>query len=269
MKFFRVFRKFCEMIKIKRPEEIELMRVAGRVTAEVLDIMRESIRPGISTGELDRLAEEHIRRNNGIPAFKNYRPAANMTPFPGTICASINEEVVHGIPDFNRILQEGDIISVDVGAYVNGWCGDAACTFPVGNISGSRKKLLEVTQESLNRAIKAALSGNTLGDIGHSIESFVKPLGYGIVRDYTGHGIGKKMHEAPQIPNYGDAGQGLTLQTGMTIAIEPMIMSGLEDVKVGSNGWTVSTVDGSDAAHFERSIAILDDGPEILTKWGM
>jgi len=255
------------MIKIKRPEEIELMRVAGRVTAEVLDIMREAVRPGISTGELDRLAEEHIRKNNGIPAFKNYKPAFNMTPFPGTICASINEEVVHGIPDFNRILQEGDIISVDVGAYVNGYCGDAACTYAVGAISPEKQKLLDATEESLNRAIAAALNGNTLGDIGYAVESYVTPLGLGIVRDYTGHGIGKKMHEAPQIPNYGRAGQGMTLKTGMTIAIEPMIMSGREDVKVGANGWTVSTVDGSDAAHFERSIVILDDGPEILTKW--
>ncbi|MBR1487217.1 MAG: type I methionyl aminopeptidase [Synergistaceae bacterium] len=255
------------MIKIKRPEEIELMRVAGRVTAEVLDIMREAVRPGISTGELDRLAEEHIRKNNGIPAFKNYKPAFNMTPFPGTICASINEEIVHGIPDFNRILQEGDIISVDVGAYVNGYCGDAACTYAVGAISPEKQKLLEVTEDSLNRAIAAALKGNTLGDIGYAVESYVTPLGFGIVRDYTGHGIGKNMHEAPQIPNYGKAGQGMTLKSGMTIAIEPMIMSGREDVEVGANGWTVSTVDKSDAAHFERSIVILDDGPEILTKW--
>ena len=255
------------MIKLKTPEEIKLMRIAGRVTAEVLDIMREAVRPGISTGELDRLAEEHIRRNNGIPAFKNYKPSFNMTPFPGTICASVNEEVVHGIPDFSRILQEGDIISVDVGAYVNGYCGDAACTYPVGQISEKRRKLLEVTETSLNRAISQAISGNTLGDIGHAVEGYVKPLGFGVVRDYTGHGIGRKMHEAPQIPNYGKAGHGMTLKTGMTIAIEPMIMSGREDVKTGANGWTVSTADGSDAAHFERSIVILDDGPEILTAW--
>ncbi len=255
------------MIKIKTPQEIELMRIAGRVTAEVLDIMREVVRPGISTGELDRIAEEHIRANNGIPAFKNYKPGGDMTPFPGTICASINEEVVHGIPSFDRILQEGDIISVDVGAYVNGYCGDAACTYPVGEISGERMKLLKVTEESLNRAIAQALKGNTLGDIGHAVESYVKPLGYGVVRDYTGHGIGRKMHEAPQIPNYGRAGQGMTLKAGMTIAIEPMIMSGREDVKTEDNGWTVSTVDKSDAAHFERSIVILDDGPEILTNW--
>lgn len=255
------------MIKIKSPKDIEFMKEAGRVTAEVLDIMRENVRPGISTGELDRLAEEHIRKNNGIPAFKGYKPTFRMKPFPGTICASVNEEVVHGIPSFDRILQEGDILSVDVGAYVNGWCGDAACTYPVGEISEERKKLLDATEEALNRAIAAALAGNTLGDIGHAVEGYVIPLGLGIVRDYTGHGIGKKMHEAPQIPNYGKAGQGMTLKAGMTIAIEPMIMSGREEVKVGSNGWTVSTVDGSDAAHFERSIVILDDGPEILTKW--
>ncbi len=255
------------MIKLKTPEEIKLMRIAGRVTAEVLDIMREAVRPGISTGELDRLAEEHIRRNNGIPAFKNYRPMMSMTPFPGTICASVNEEVVHGIPSFDRILEEGDIISVDVGAYVNGYCGDAACTYAVGNISAERQRLLDVTEESLNRAIAVALKGNTLGDIGHAVEGYVKPLGFGVVRDYTGHGIGRKMHEAPQIPNYGKAGQGLTLKAGMTVAIEPMIMSGREKVKTGSNGWTVSTADGSDAAHFERSIVILDDGPEILTRW--
>lgn len=255
------------MIKIKTPEEIELMRIAGRVTAEVLDIMREAVRPGITTGELDRLAEEHIRRNNGIPAFKNYKPSSDMKPFSGTICASINDEVVHGIPDFNRVLNEGDIISIDVGAYVNGYCGDAACTYPVGQISDERRNLLDATEDALNKAIASALKGNTLGDIGYAVESYVKPLGYGIVRDYTGHGIGRKMHEAPQIPNYGRAKQGMTLKVGMTLAIEPMIMSGREDVKVGANGWTVSTVDGSDAAHFERSIVILEDGPEILTRW--
>ena len=255
------------MIHLKTQEDLKLMRIAGRVTAEVLDIMREAVRPGISTGELDRLAEEHIRANNGIPAFKNYKPAANMTPFPGTICASINDEIVHGIPKFSRILEEGDIISVDVGAYINGWCGDAACTYPVGAISEERMKLLKVTEESLNRAIAQALAGNTLGDIGNAVESYVKPLGYGVVRDYTGHGIGQKMHESPQIPNYGKAGQGMTLKAGMTIAIEPMIMTGREKVRVGSNGWTVLTADGSDAAHFERTVAVLEDGPEILTKW--
>ena len=255
------------MITLKTSEDIALMRIAGRVTAEVLDIMRDAVRPGISTGELDRLAEAHIRANNGIPAFKNYRPMSTMTPFPGTICASINDEVVHGIPQMSRILEEGDIISVDVGAYVGGWCGDAACTYPVGAISPERMSLLKATEASLNRAIASAIAGNTLGDIGHAVESYVMPLGYGVVRDYTGHGIGRKMHEAPQIPNYGRSGQGMTLKAGMTIAIEPMITARGEKVRTGSNGWTVLTADGSDAAHFERTIAILPDGPEVMTKW--
>ena len=255
------------MIKIKSAEEINLMRIAGRVTAEVLMIMRENVKPGISTGELDKLAEDHIRKNNGIPAFKNYRPSLSMTPFPGTICASINEEIVHGIPSYDRILQEGDILSVDVGACINGFFGDAACTYPVGEISAERQKLLNATEEALNLAIKAAISGNTVGDIGWAVESYIKPLGFGIVRDYTGHGVGKKLHEAPQVPNYGLPNNGVTLQTGMTIAIEPMIMAGNEETKTADNGWTVLTVDGSDAAHFERSIVILDDGPEILTAW--
>ena len=255
------------MITLKSSEDIARMRKAGRVTAEVLEIMRSAVRPGISTGELDRLAEAHIRANNGIPAFKHYQPTSNMTPFPGTICASINDEVVHGIPQMSRILEEGDIISVDVGAYVDGWCGDAACTYPVGSISPERMALLKATEESLNRAIAVALAGNTLGDIGNAVESYVVPLGYGVVRDYTGHGIGRKMHEAPQIPNYGRPHQGMTLKAGMTIAIEPMIMAGREKVRTGSNGWTVLTADGSDAAHFERTIAVLEDGAEVLTKW--
>ena len=241
------------------------MRIAGRVTAEVLMIMREAVRPGISTGELDKLAEEHIRANNGVPAFKNYRPMSNMTPFPGTICASINDEIVHGIPKMSRILNEGDILSVDVGACVNGYFGDAACTYPVGKISPERQKLLDATEQALNLAIKAAIVNNTVGDIGYAVESYIKPLGLGIVRDYTGHGVGQKLHEPPQIPNYGRAHSGMILQAGMTIAIEPMIMNGREDVKVGSNGWTVLTKDGSDAAHFERSVAILEDGPEIFS----
>ena len=254
------------MVHLKKPEEIVLMRRAGKVVADILDRVREAVRPGVTTAELDTLAEDYIRSCGGSPVFKGYRPSSDMTPFPGTICASVNEEVVHGIPGA-RVLEEGDILSVDVGVCLEGYCGDAACTYPVGSISGKRQALLEVTETSLNKAIEAALKGRTLGDIGYAVESYVKPLGYGIVRDYTGHGIGKKMHEAPQVPNFGHPRRGVTLQRGMTIAIEPMIMSGREDVKVGENGWTVFTADGSDAAHFERSIAILDDGPEILTPW--
>ena len=247
------------MVHLKSPAELVRMRRAGKVVADVLDHIREAVRPGVVTAELDGLAEEYIRSCGGAPVFKGYRPMPSMTPFPGTICASINEEVVHGIPSAERRLEEGDILSVDVGVCLDGYCGDAACTYPVGAISAERQALLDVTEASLNRAIDAALKGRTLGDIGYAVESYVKPLGYGIVRDYTGHGIGKKMHEAPQVPNFGHPGRGVTLQRGMTIAIE--------DVRVGENGWTVFTADGSDAAHFERSIAILDDGPEILTPW--
>lgn len=243
------------------------MRRAGKVVAEVLDLLREAVRPGISTGELDRMAEEHIRSCGAEPAFKGYRPAPSMSPFPGTICASINEEIVHGFPNDGRRLAEGDILSVDVGACLDGYYGDAACTYPVGAVSAERRKLLDVTEASLNRAIAAALAGRTIGDIGHAVESYVVPLGYGIVRDFTGHGVGKKLHEAPQVPNFGRSGRGVTLQPGMTLAIEPMIMAGREKVLIGENGWVVVTADGSDAAHFERSIAVTADGPEILTPW--
>ena len=243
------------------------MRRAGKVVADVLDLLREVVRPGVATGELDRMAEEHIRSCGAAPAFKGYRPAPSMSPFPGTICASINEEIVHGFPSNERRLVEGDILSVDVGACLDGYYGDAACTYPVGDISAGRRRLLEVTEESLNRAIAAALKGRTIGDIGHAVESYAVPLGFGIVRDYTGHGVGKKLHEAPQVPNFGRPGRGAVLQRGMTLAIEPMIMAGREKVLIGKDGWVVVTADGSDAAHFERSIVITDDGPEILTPW--
>lgn len=255
------------MLHLKRPDEIVSMRRAGRVVADILDKIADVVRPGITTLELDRIAEEIIKANNGKPAFKGYVPDAGMTPFPGTICASVNNEVVHGFPTDDRELREGDIISVDVGAFVDGYVGDAACTYPVGEISPERQKLLEVTETSLQRAIEAATIGHTVGDIGHAVESYVVPLGYGVVRDYTGHGVGRKMHEPPQVPNFGHPGRGVTLKRGMTIAIEPMITSGGEAVTIGDNGWVVLTADGSDAAHFERSIAISDDGPEVLTPW--
>lgn len=243
------------------------MRRAGKVVAEVLDIIGDTVRPGISTGELDRLAEEHIRSCGAVAVFKNYRPDRSMTPFPGTVCASVNEEIIHGFPSFDRILQEGDIISIDVGALLDGYVGDAACTYPVGEISPQRAELLRVTETSLDRAIAAAVRGATIGDIGHAVQSYAEGLGYGVIRDFTGHGVGKKLHEAPQVPNYGRPGRGVTLQRGMTIAIEPMIASGTYAIKIGRNGWTVCTADGSDAAHFERSVAVTDDGPEILTPW--
>ena len=255
------------MLHLKTPEEIDLLRKAGRVVADILDHIGTAVRPGVSTGELDRIAEEHISACGGTAAFKGYRMTSRTPPFPGIVCASINDEIVHGIPSDERKLEEGDILSIDVGVCLNGYFGDAACTYPVGAISPERQRLLEVTETSLNRAIEAARVGKTVGDIGYAVESYAVPLKYGIVRDYTGHGVGQKLHEAPQVPNFGRPGRGVMLQKGMTLAIEPMIMSGREAVRVGENGWTVLTADGSDAAHFERSIVVLDDGPEILTPW--
>ena len=255
------------MLHLKTPDEIDLLRKAGRVVADILDHIGTVVRPGVSTGELDRIADEHISACGGTAAFKGYRMTGRTPPFPGIVCASINDEIVHGIPSDERKLEEGDILSIDVGVCLNGYFGDAACTYPVGAISPERQKLLEVTETSLNRAIEAARVGKTVGDIGYAVESYAVPLKYGIVRDYTGHGVGQKLHEAPQVPNFGRPGRGVMLQKGMTLAIEPMIMSGREAVRVGENGWTVLTADGSDAAHFERSIVILDDGPEILTPW--
>jgi methionyl aminopeptidase len=255
------------MIRFKTEEELLVMRGAGKVVSDVLDALRDVVRPGVSTAELERVAEKRIVAGGGKAAFKGYRPSHAEQPFPGAICTSINREVVHGIPSDERILEEGDIVSVDVGVFLKGYYGDAACTYPVGNIGPNRKKLLEVTEKSLDLAIDASKKGNTTGDIGYTVENYVLANGLGLVRDYAGHGVGKKLHEAPQVPNYGIRGRGVTLQRGMTLALEPMVMAGKEDVMLGSDGWVVVTVDGSDAAHFERTIVITDDGPEILTPW--
>lgn len=255
------------MIHLKTKEELVLMRGAGRVVSDILDALREVVRPGVSTAELDRVAELRIAESGGTAAFKGYRPSHAERPFPGTICASVNQEIVHGIPSDARLLEEGDIVSVDVGVCLKGFYGDAACTYPVGAVGSVRKKLLDVTEKALALAIAAATKGNTVGDIGHAVESHVLAQGFGIVRDYTGHGVGKKLHEAPQVPNFGKPGRGVTLQRGMTLAIEPMVMSGKEKVEIGADKWVVVTADGSDAAHFERSIVVTDDGAEILTPW--
>jgi len=255
------------MIKLKTETELVRMRKAGAIAAGVLDMLREIVKPGISTGELDSAVSERIEREGAVSAFKGYKPAHAMCPFPGVICTSVNSEIVHGIPNRECILSEGDILSVDVGVCWQGYFGDAACTYPVGVISYSRARLLKVTLECLNNAIASARKDNTLGDIGHAVESHALANGYGIVRDYTGHGLGTKLHEAPQIPNYGKPGRGISLQSGMTLAIEPMIMAGGEEVVVGSDNWVVLTADGSDAAHFERSVVITDHETEILTPW--
>jgi methionyl aminopeptidase len=255
------------MITFKSDSDIAKMRHAGRIVADMLKLMRDMVKPGVDTLTLDKAAEDLLVRENAKPAFKGYKVPWVPMPFPGTICASINEEVVHGIPSKDRVLQEGDIISIDTGASYNGFFGDAACTFAVGEISESRKRLLDVTLQSLHEGIRTAKEGATIGDIGHAVEQVVVPAGFGLVRDYAGHGIGAKLHEAPQVPNYGKPGRGVTLKSRMTLCIEPMVMCGAEDVKSLSDGWTVVTVDGKDAAHFEHSLLITEDGAEILTPW--
>lgn len=255
------------MITFKSDRDLAKMRHAGRIVADILKLMKDMVKPGVDTLTLDLAAEALVRRAGATPAFKGYRVPWVKIPFPGTICASVNEEVVHGIPSADRILEEGDIISVDTGACYDGFFGDAACTFAVGKISEERQRLLDVTLESLHAGMAAVKPGNTLGDVGSAVENTVIPAGFGLVRDYAGHGIGRRLHEAPQVPNYGTAGSGITLKPRMTFCVEPMVMSGAEDVKNLSNGWTVVTVDGKDAAHFENSLLVIPGGVEVLTPW--
>ncbi|HOB91634.1 MAG: type I methionyl aminopeptidase [Bacillota bacterium] len=246
------------MIVVKTKDQIDKMRKAGRVVAAVLQLMSESIRPGVTTAYLDRLAEEEIVRRGATPAFKGYRG------YPATICASVNEEVIHGIPG-DRVLAEGDIIGIDVGAVVDGYCGDAAATFPVGAISQESERLISTTREALEVAIKTCRVGKRIGDISHAVQSYVEAQGYSVVRDFVGHGIGRNMHEDPQVPNFGLPGTGPRLRPGLTIAIEPMVNEGTFEVEVLANEWTVVTSDRKRSAHFEHTVLITDDGPEILT----
>lgn len=246
------------MIYIKSEKEIELMRVAGKVIANLFEVLEKVIKPGVTTLELDRIAEEFIIKNGCIPAFKG------LYGFPASICASVNDEVVHGIPGLRK-LQEGDIISIDLGANYKGYNADAARTFPVGEISDETKKLIEVTRESFFEGIKYAREGNRLSDISHAIQVYVESHGFSVVRDYVGHGIGRKMHEDPQIPNFGPPGKGPRLKRGMTLAIEPMVNAGHYSVRTLEDNWTVVTVDGSLSAHYENTIVITEGEPEILT----
>ncbi len=250
------------MIYLKSESEIEKLKSAARLVSQTLAVVAKEIRPGVETGSLDRIAEEFIAKNNARPAFKGYGPKQN--PFPATLCISINEEVVHGIPG-SRILKEGDIVSIDCGVEKDGYFGDHAYTFLVGDCSDQDKKLLQVTLESLYKGIEKSVHGNKTGDIGHAIQSHCEEAGYGVVRDLVGHGIGKSMHEDPSIPNYGKPGRGERLRTGMTLAIEPMITNGTWKVKTLPDKWTIVTADGSKAAHFEHDVVVREGKAEILS----
>jgi len=248
------------MIVLKSPREIELMREAGKIVALTLAVLAEKAKEGVSTAQLEEWAEEVISKNKAIPSFKGYRG------YPASICVSVNEEVVHGIPSPKRILKEGDVVSIDVGAIYKGYHGDAAITIGIGRITEEAKKLIEVTKGALEAAISAAKAGNRLGDISWAIQSYAEKHGFNVVREYTGHGIGRYMHEEPQVPNVGTPGKGILLKPGMTLALEPMLVAGSWEVEVLPDGWTVVTKDKSLAAHFEHTIAITDGDAEILTK---
>ncbi len=244
---------------LKSPEEIEAMKKAGALSAAVLREVGARCVPGATTLELDQFAEDYIRSHGGIPTFKGYGG------FPGTICASINEQIVHGIPSQSVRLKSGDIISIDTGATVDGWAGDNAWTFAVGTVKPEVKRLLDTTEKCMWAGISAARAGNRLGDIGHAVQSIAKQAGFGVVRDYTGHGIGRAMHEDPNVPNYGFKHTGMKLEVGMVLAIEPMITMGTHKTHVMRDGWLVVTQDGKPAAHFEKTVAITEDGPMLVS----
>ena len=248
------------MVICKSSAELEKMHRAGLVVWGALEKMRSMVKPGVSTKELDEFAEAYTAEHSAKPAFKGYRG------YPGSVCTSINDEVVHGIPSVARKVREGDILSMDFGVVLDGYYGDAALTVPVGKIAPEREKLLRVTRESLERAIEQVRPGNRLGDISSAVQQWVEKNGFSIVREFVGHGIGTRMHEDPQLPNYGAAGQGPRLQEGMVLAIEPMVNTGGPAVRVLDDDWTAVTVDGSDSAHFEHTVAVTANGPWILTR---
>jgi methionyl aminopeptidase len=246
------------MIYIKSAREIEIMRRSGKITAATLVRLMEAAKPGVTTGELDRIADESIRALGGVPTFIGYHG------YPSAICASINEEVVHGMPG-ERVLRDGDLLSLDIGTTLEGYVSDSAVTVAVGTVSDEAKRLMRVTQECLMLGIAQMQIGNRLGDIGHAVQAHAESHGYGVVRALVGHGVGRKMHEDPQVPNYGNPGEGTILRKGLVLAIEPMITAGTWEVETLDDGWTVVTEDGKLAAHFEHTIAITGEGPKILT----
>ena len=251
--------KESEIIVLKSPAEIEKMRKSNRIVAEVIAAIKDVARPGIATIELERLCEEELKKRKVRPAFKGYRG------YPYCLCTSVNEEVVHGMPS-SRVLREGDIVSVDVGVECDGYYGDAAITMPIGRISEQASRLIDVTEVALRRAIEKAQVGNRLFDISYAVQSYVEENGFSVVRAFVGHGIGRDLHEAPQVPNFGTPGRGVRLKAGMIFAIEPMINAGGSDIVILDDGWTAVTKDGSLSAHFEHTIAITENGPCILSK---
>ena len=246
------------MIIIKNHNEITLMKKAGRIVGETLLLLEKEIKPGVTTAELDRMAEEFITKHGAKPSFKG------LYGFPSSLCISVNEQVIHGFPGA-YVLREGDIVSIDCGAFLDGFHGDAARTFPVGNISVEAQRLIDITKESFFQGIKFAKEGNKLTDISYGIQSYVEAAGFSVVRDFVGHGIGRNVHEDPNVPNFGKSGRGPKLLEGMVLAIEPMVNIGTHKVKTLKDGWTVVTADSSLSAHYENTVAILSDGPEILT----
>ena len=248
------------MIQLKNPEQIKLMREAGRITGEALLLAGEKIRVGMTTYELDKIIRTHIEKSGAKPSFLGYGG------FPGSACISINEQVIHGIPSMEKRIEDGDIVKVDVGAYFKGFHGDSANTFAVGNVSEEAKKLIDVTKESFYKGIEFAKPGMRIGDIGAAIQKHAEDNGYSVVRKYIGHGVGRELHESPDVPNFGTAGRGVRLYPGMVIAIEPMINVGTYEVRELSDKWTVVTADGKLSAHYEHTVAITEDGPLLLTK---
>lgn len=247
------------MIRVKTSKELELMRQAGRITAAARAAAARAVRPGVTTGEIDKIVRRTIEQAGAVPSFLGYGG------FPGSACVSINDEVIHGIPSRSRVVHEGDIVKVDVGACINGFHGDCACTIPCGDVPEQARKLIEVTRQSFYEGIKFARKGNRISDISHAIQTYVEAHGFSIVRDYVGHGVGAKLHESPEVPNFGQPGHGVRLMPGMTLAIEPMVNAGAYAVKCLSDGWTVKTKDGRLSAHYENSVAITDGEPYILT----
>ncbi len=248
------------MIKLKNSEQLAAMKEAGRITGEALYLAGEAVKEGVSTYELDSIVRAHIEKQGAKPSFLGYGG------FPGSACISINDEVIHGIPSKKRILREGDIVKVDVGAFYRGFHGDAARTFAVGNVTEEAKKLIEVTKQCFYKGAEQAVIGNRIGDIGSAVEVHAAKNGFSVVRSYVGHGVGHELHEDPEVPNYGNAGRGARLCAGMTLAIEPMVNAGTYSVKVLGDGWTVKTADGMLSAHYENTVAITEDGPILLTE---